>query len=174
MSRDLGLPMAPVQNRMARASLVRETYIPSSTTTGKEAVWATWPINVGVFPQLATIVSNPLYWRVTSVQVAMEPATSTSTQLCGVGLSTSGAYNSGEGFGNTFKLLRSCNYTRRSPVGGNVMVKWPISMPYILNDDAHKTTGLTACVVIAVTNPGAITGQSWAEIQLNVEYVVGT
>nr|UBI44087.1 P4 [Fig umbra-like virus] len=53
------------------------------------------------------------------------------------------------------------------------MVKWPICMPFILNDDAHKNTGLTACVIIAVTNTGVLTGQSWTEILLNVEYVVG-
>nr|WPY71389.1 ORF5 [Fig umbra-like virus] len=174
MNREIGLPMVPVQNRMVRSSLTRETNIPSSTTSGKEAVWACWPINMSVFPQLATLVSKPLYWRVTSVQVAMEPAMSSSTQLCGVGLSTSGTYTSGDGFGNTFRLLRTCNYTRRSPVGGNVMVKWPICMPYVQNDDAHKSTSLTACVVVAVTNTGALTGQSWTEILLNVEYVVGS
>lgn len=166
------MPIVP--GRAAKASLVRETFIPASTTTGKEAVWAIWPINVGVFPQLVTAVSDPLYWRVTSVTIAMEPAMSTSTQHCGVGLATSGAYSSGEGFGNLFKYKRACNYTRRSPVGGNVMVKWPISMPYILNDDAHKSTGLTAGIVIGVTNPGAITGLAWVEISLNVEYVMGT
>nr|UBI44086.1 P3 [Fig umbra-like virus] len=173
VNKELGLPMTPVQTRMVRSTLTKETNIPSTANSGREAVWACWPINFSVFPQLASLVNKPLYWRVSSVQVAMEPAMSSSTQHCGVGLSSSGAFTNGDGFGNVFKLLRSCNYTRRSPVGGNVMVKWPICMPFILNDDAHKNTGLTACVIIAVTNTGVLTGQSWTEILLNVEYVVG-
>ncbi|WAU86993.1 putative P4 [Maize umbra-like virus 1] len=176
MWRESGLVLAPLSVKKVKTMTTMETFLPNDFQLSKEAIYVTWPVNVTSFPNLLSGVTNATHWRITRATVGMEPALSTSTQIVGLA-NADGAYSYGTGYGEVFKRLRVCNYSWRSPVGGNVSVSWPITMDFIENDDAHKSSLRTVQFLLAVTNPGVISTQSqkhtaWAEMQLELECIV--
>ncbi|QNQ32088.1 ORF4 [Sugarcane umbra-like virus] len=175
--RTAGLPFAPATSQTVRTGTVLEANLPmNSVQLGQEAVAYTVPLNLTGIPSIKDLATNPLYYRITSVMIAMEPALSTSTQICGVGNAdyyTTRTYN---GFGNVFKKMRTLHFSKRSTPGGNVQVKWPINMEWVKITDTNTLT--VPQLFFAVTNPGVIETkagehESWFEFELAIQYIIG-
>nr|QPP11611.1 hypothetical protein [Ethiopia maize-associated virus] len=177
--RPAGLPFVPGSSRTVRCALVLENHLPmSSAQLNQEAVAYSIPCNVRNMPTITTLATNPLFWRITAITVAMEPAKSTSTQIAGVGNADSYQSATFNGFGNVFKKLRALNYVRRSAPGGNLQVRWPINMDWISASSAASDSTQVPSLFFAVTNPGVIEtkqgdSEAWLEWELELEFIVG-
>lgn len=172
-----GLPFAPVSTQTVRTSAVLEAKLPiSDWQYNQEAVAYSVPLNVTAVASLKDLVTNPLYYRITSVTIAMEPALSTSTQICGVGNADYYTTRTYRGFGDVFKKMRMLHFSKRSTPGGNVQVKWPLSMDWTKISDVSTLS--VPQLFFAVTNPGVIESkagehESWFEYELNIQYIIG-
>ncbi|WAU86997.1 putative P4 [Johnsongrass umbra-like virus 1] len=175
--RTSGQPFATVTNRRVKNATTIETYLPSSAQLNASAVVAYWPLNAAQCPTLFTSVTEPIWWRITRIHVAMEPATANSTQIVGLGNCHSSVAVVDTSFGKVYKWLRTSNFSKRSTPGGNVQVSWPINMDWIKTGDTYKYSMNVPALVLAVTNPGVIATNAngdrcWVELEFECEFIV--
>lgn len=167
-ARNMAGPAVPVGHGFrTNALILREFEVKPAAEAGYTLV----PITLSTFPEIKSASTNIRAWRVTSVTIGAEPAHATSTQHAGLCLSPSTTTESGTGYGATFKHLRFCHRIKRSPMGGNIQVTWPVNMRWT---SVSSQSGLdTPAVVMGVTNPSTITSAAWYEIALRVELIGG-
>nr|WJJ60800.1 P3 protein [Carrot umbra-like virus 1] len=162
---ELTFPAAP-SSRWTK-QLIVETYLPSSSQSGHEAYFKSLPLGKGSIDALAR-ERDATHYRVKNVRIMCETATSNSTQIVGIGNAPSKDITEGTGYGKTSKAIRACYWTRRSPVGGNIDITWPVSSMgwKSLTDD---TTDNLPNVLLAVTNPSSFSTTAWYEVLVTVD-----